>query len=64
MLQIKSFTTGEILGIAKDEGIARAMALTNGWRNWVAEPLEGRLELLEPEPDTDPRNMRGRKIGV
>lgn len=62
MLQIKSFTTGEILGIAASEGKARAMAITNGWRNWFSEPLRDKLELLEDPPETDPYNMRGRKV--
>lgn len=62
MLQIRSITTGEILGIAKDEEVAREMAETNAWPNWVSEPLSTDLQLLEAAPDTDPYNMRGSKL--
>lgn len=62
MLHIKCIKTGRTLGIAADEGIARAMAITNGWRNWFAETLSVDLELQKDAPDTDPYNMRGSKV--
>jgi hypothetical protein len=37
MLKIYSLVTGEVLGFAKDESIARDMARTNGWRTWYVE---------------------------
>lgn len=64
MLTIRSITDGRILGFAKDQEVAAQLAQANDWHNWYAvldeSPRE--FQLVQHEPDTDPRNRRGRMV--
>lgn len=62
MYQLRSLTTGEVLGVAPTEESAREMADRNGWANWSSESLPVHLELSEPVRSYDPRNMRGKNV--